>query len=113
MRIFSKEDAMNNPREDQATAMLFTILDTKAGTYSLPAPSKNFGTVIRELTELLKQSNQYSAHPEDFQLFSIGGFDEDSGQIESWPPRHVVNFNQVTPETIIDPTPTTSIMGGE
>lgn len=84
--MFGKKD------DQQATCMLFTILDTKAMTYSLPAPSKNLGTVIREVTELLKQPGQYSANPEDFQLYSIGGFDEDTGHVEAWPPRHVVNF---------------------
>ena len=61
-----------------------SIRDHAAEFYGQPffAPSK--GAAIRSFTDAVNDKssgNQFAAHPADFDLFHIGDFDSDSGEL--------------------------------
>lgn len=65
---------------------IYTILDTKSKGYGLPFYAKNDATVIRTIkNSMISQQSEYSMNPEDFILFKIGTYDQDSGVLEVTP----------------------------
>lgn len=58
---------------------VFTILDSKIGSYMNPFYAKNKGQALRDFIDLMKDSQSViSKHPEDYSLYEIGSFDQDS-----------------------------------
>jgi len=91
---------------------LFCIYDRKAEVYLPPIGYHNEGTAKREL-RILAEKNQLSPmvqFPEDFDLMSIGMFNDHDGTIKVFPPRRVccmtelvkraVDLESATAETI-------------
>lgn len=62
--------------------VIVSILDTAAGAYGRPAYIASEGVAIRQFQdEVNRQSddNQLYRHPDDFQLFYLGTFDDNTG----------------------------------
>lgn len=62
---------------------LFSVRDEKAEVFSPPLSSMNVGTITRSLFDVLKSgSHDYAKHPEDYVLYHLGTFDDQTGQME-------------------------------
>jgi len=62
----------------------FSIFDTAAGVYSPPFFQITKGLAIRIFTDTAKdQKNSIGLHPNDYTLFSIGTFDDNTGLFTS------------------------------
>lgn len=76
----------------------FSILDTCAGTHSLPVFFVNTASAIRSMADVVnrpKEDNIYYQHPEHHQLYSIGTFDDSNGTFVPEPPRFIVAFQEL------------------
>nr|QJB20573.1 MAG: nonstructural protein [Microvirus sp.] len=66
--------------------VIFTILDTKVNSYSPPFYARSIGEGIRTITSTLKNPEiQLSQYPDDFKLFHIGTFCDETAIIELYP----------------------------
>lgn len=63
---------------------IFTVFDQKASAFLQPFFSPTVGTAIRAFSDTINDPNSMlSKHPADFTLFEIGGFDDQSGVVDS------------------------------
>jgi hypothetical protein len=65
--------------------VIVSILDTAAGAYGRPAYLASEGVAIRQFQDEVNRAaddNQLYKHPDDFQLFYIGTFDDNSGAFD-------------------------------
>ena len=72
----------------------FAVRDTCVGAYLLPMFFQNSAAAVRALGDAVnkpKDDNQFYQHPEHYQLYSIGSFNDDDGQ-----------FTPVVPVFIVD-----------
>lgn len=61
---------------------VYSIRDVKLGVYNTPFVQTHRAGAIRAFSDLVKdQQSTISRHPEDFQLFEIGTFDQDTGRL--------------------------------
>lgn len=62
--------------------LIYTILDTKAAAYLPPFYMRSNGEALRAFSdEISNGDSQIAKHPEDFILFQIGTFDEQTGEL--------------------------------
>lgn len=72
---------------------IFTIFDTKAKAYMQPFFSKNAATALREVQSAVDNTEHgFNTHAEDYSLFHIGNYDENSGKIDPISPTHIINL---------------------
>lgn len=65
--------------------VIVSILDTAAGAYGRPAYVAAEGVAIRQFQDEVNRAsddNQLYKHPDDFQLFYFGTFDDNSGVMD-------------------------------
>lgn len=61
---------------------LFSVYDHAAQTYNQPFNSPSLGTAIRSTLDALGDADQeVSKHPDDYDLYYVGHFDEKTGII--------------------------------
>lgn len=60
---------------------VYTIRDIKTGVFESPMIHQNDQTAIRFFTQCLHQVPVMQNNPQDFELFVIGEFNEDTGLI--------------------------------
>lgn len=72
--------------------MIFSVFDNKASVYCIPFYQENLGTAIRSFAAALKDQNSLMAQfPEDYGLYQIGVFDDQTGEITAQVPLHVAS----------------------
>lgn len=71
---------------------LLSIRDSKADYYNQVITLKTVDEGVRAFGELVADNrSMISKHPEDFDLYHIGEFDDQNGRIMSWDsPRHIM-----------------------
>lgn len=63
---------------------IFTVYDTQAKAYLQPFFSANADTAKRAFTACIKDKEHlFGQNPDDYKLYFIGSFFDDSGNIES------------------------------
>lgn len=65
---------------------LYSIKDTKAGTFGNLFPDVNKFTAMRQMTQFVNSGDDKNIivkNPQDFELWSIGTFNQESGELES------------------------------
>lgn len=63
---------------------LYSVKDTKLGKFAQPFSAPNDDIAIRMLTSTVRASgNTINEFPEDYQLFKLGSYDEDTGKLAS------------------------------
>ena len=68
---------------------LYTIKDDLTG-YGVPFATDNDGTAMRYFNQAFNADNSiYSQNPEHFNLYFVGNFDNQSGEIDCDKPRYV------------------------
>ncbi len=71
---------------------LFCIRDSAAEAFMRPWCAQSEGAAIRSFSDMVNGSGDLvSEHPEDFTLFSLGSFDEQSGAVKAHEPRSLGN----------------------
>lgn len=64
--------------------MLFSVLDSKVGLYARPFVARNKPEALRSFTQIARDPNHpIGQHPEDYILFYIGVFSEQTGKVLS------------------------------
>lgn len=62
--------------------VIVSILDTAAGAYGRPAYLASEGVAVRQFQDEVNRAaedNQLYKHPDDFQLYYLGTFDDNTG----------------------------------
>lgn len=62
----------------------YSIHDSKSKTFSPPFFQRSRGEAIRAFSELAnKQDNNIGKYPEDFCLYQVGTFEDNTGEIQA------------------------------
>lgn len=73
---------------------LFAVFDAKAAFFGQPFSDQQEGSAIRSFADAVNDSsnpaNMWNKHPEDFSLFQIGEFDNNSGELIPVIPKSLV-----------------------
>lgn len=82
---------------------MYTIYDSKAETYSKPFHMLNDSLALRSCTDLANDPNsELNRHPEDFTLFLIGEWDDNSCEFEiRESPKSILRFHELATVTNI------------
>ena len=71
---------------------MYVIHDTASGVFDLPFCMRSEAEAIRAFTDAcVSADGMIGKHPEHFQLFYVGAYDDNTGKIDSVAPRHVAN----------------------
>lgn len=71
---------------------LISLFDKKAEVYSPPSYYTHRAYMHRDLQKLLSSGNgAYALHPEDFQVFLIGFFDDRTGVVSPSPENVIIS----------------------
>lgn len=74
---------------------MFSVLDTKTNAYMQPFFAVTAGAAIRSFSDAISdQTTMLHKHPEDFHLFHIGAFDDETGSITPMDPVALGNAAQ-------------------
>lgn len=68
---------------------IFSIKDSKANAFQQPFFERTEGTATRALAQTMKEKNNFSEYAEDYDLYQIGEFNDDTGKIEAMVPKHI------------------------
>lgn len=67
---------------------IFSVYDSKAEAWTRPMVNDNIGRMLRSFEDLANDKNHpIGQHPEDYSLFEIGEFDDESGDIIAVQPK--------------------------
>lgn len=91
---------------------IFSVIDQKAEAYLQPFFAPNAAVAIRVCTAACEdEGHTFRRHSEDFVLFEVGGFDEQTGELQpESPPRVICRILDLIPKT---PPQLTIPQGGE
>lgn len=81
-----------------AIRKMFSIRDTKVGTYNAPGYKLTAGEAERDFRTIVNDPKSGPLHdyPEDFDLFEIGEFDDQTGKIKTLDtPHHIAKAADV------------------
>jgi len=73
---------------------VFAVRDTCIGAYNMPMFFQNRAAAVRALGDAVnrpKDDNMYYQHPEHYQLYYIGDFEDDNGELFPCVPVFVVD----------------------
>lgn len=66
---------------------IYVLYDAKAGAYLTPFFFQNDSLAVRQMMMLLEnKEGVFALHPEDFTLFQIGAYHDDTGTIDPCEP---------------------------
>jgi hypothetical protein len=75
---------------------MYVIYDSKAKVYNKPFFMLNDSIAIRAVTDLANDlSTDVGRHPEDFILFSIGEYDDESATLDPIPPQVLARAHEL------------------
>lgn len=74
------------------TLKIYAIRDTKINAYARPFFLQNESILERSIQDALSDPEQtITKHPEDFAVFHLGEYEEETGKITAIPPEHLFN----------------------
>lgn len=81
------------------TSKICTVRDRATDTYGQPIFVQAIGQAIRSFgDEINRKDSQLGLHPEDYDLYVIGEYDERTGFIKSEQPRQIaIGKEQINP----------------
>lgn len=76
---------------------IYVIYDSKAKAYNKPFYQVNRDVALRTATDLANDPNvEISRYPEDYSLFCIGVYDDETAQMDlKASPEHVANLHEL------------------
>lgn len=78
--------------------VIVSVRDAKMEAFGRPVFVTTVGGAIRSFDDEVnrdERDNQMFAHPEDFQLYQLGTFDDNTGEFKSIMPKLLVSGNEV------------------
>lgn len=70
---------------------MYCIYDRKTEIHHPPNMAHNTGHALRVFTEIFATPNQvFGKYPEDFQIFEVGSFDDQSGMLTALKTPHLI-----------------------
>lgn len=83
----------------------YSIYDTKAQAFNAPFFAANDEVAIRMSRDAVnRQEGVYAAHPEDFVLYHVGGFNDQTGELVGYNPAiHVCSFLELVDQKPLMP----------
>lgn len=79
---------------------IIAVYDVKSACYARPVAVPADGAAIRSFQDAVNdKSTEYHKHPEDYAMFNIGTYDDQSGEITSSKPRQLAQA-----ASLLDPT---------
>lgn len=64
----------------------YAVFDSKIGTYARPFQMQTSGEALRSWMDIVNdEKTQFYKHPEDFTLFELGSYNDDTGKFENHP----------------------------
>lgn len=61
---------------------LYAVYDSKGGSYTIPFFDHAEGRALRTFKDCCNDpEHQFGKHPEDYTLFDVGQYDDDTGEI--------------------------------
>lgn len=93
---------------------IFCIHDTKAESHLQPFFCENEAVALRLLSKPCRDENHsFCNNSEDYHLYQIGMYDENTGEIDAIQKRHITCLQALTiAGDIVEPQPSLSLMGG-
>lgn len=73
---------------------VYAVRDTCVGAFLLPMVFQNNAGAVRALGDAVnrpEKDNQFYQHPEHYQLYRVGDYDDETGMLESAVPEFVVD----------------------
>lgn len=73
--------------------MVYSVLDTKVGTFAQPFFQMTDAAMIRSFSDAVndeRRGEMWYKHPEDFSLYQVGVFDDQTGELMPVQLRNVV-----------------------
>lgn len=61
--------------------MYYSVYDVLAETFTMPTELHNDNVAMRTFKEACKTVDGYKQHPEDMQIFKVGEFDDETGDL--------------------------------
>ena len=78
---------------------MFSVLDSKTGGFTVPFAAVNVGSAVRTFRASVGDpSSLFFRFPEDFSLYLVGEFEQDSGMLSGCVPECVATGVQVKGE---------------
>lgn len=78
---------------------VFSVFDAKAALFGIPFTEQRDAVAIRLFSDAVNdgsnENNQWYKHPEDFSLFRIGSFDQESGRLSHITPESLITASAV------------------
>lgn len=74
---------------------IYTIFDKKARVYNKPFFFPNDDVALRSASNLLSGESEIALHPEDYTLYRIGTFCDDTAEIIYDENQALCNFNEL------------------
>lgn len=72
---------------------VYAVRDLRMGAYLKPVFLQNDSVLTRALQDALKDENSlFSWHPEDYQVFRLGAYDDGDGTLDVHAPEHMFNL---------------------
>lgn len=88
---------------------IYTIRDNKMMAYLQPFFERTDATALRAVEEATwDPKSNFSRHAEDYSLWSIGVFEDENGDIRTWPPMFVANLIDLKERKEVTAVPTQS-----
>lgn len=78
--------------------LVCSVYDTKAQLYSTPFFSHSAVVARRDFSAAAKSNSAMSVFPEDYELWSIGTWDESTGQLTPSTPTYIARGDDFTKE---------------
>lgn len=79
---------------------VFAVFDSKAGFFGNPFFDQKEGSAIRNFADAVNDTsnpnNMWNKHPEDFSLFCLGEFDNNSGELIPSLPKSLVTASALS-----------------
>lgn len=76
--------------------MVCSIMDSSVGVYSPPMVFRTKGEAIRSFTDAVKDNNlPFNKHPEDYRLWFLGEWDDNSGLLTPMKPEPILGAAEV------------------
>ncbi len=70
--------------------VMCSIHDECSGVWSPPMCVVNQASAVRSVADAMRDVNDFSRHPEHFNLYVVGTFDDDDGTVVGHAPEHVI-----------------------
>lgn len=91
---------MFGKKETQPDLEFYTVYDSKSKSYAEPFPAQNKEVLLRDFANAFRKpeawsNNKYLINAEDYAIFRIGTFDQQSGKLEAINAEHVANLHDI------------------